>query len=449
MFQNKKAGLTWLSGYLLIWIFAFWRLGAQPLNEWDEARHGQNALEMLRNGDLINYFYRGQHDTWNAKPPLLIWSVVASYKLFGLNEYALRFPSAVAAIITVTATSLLARRLAGTVVMWLTFAILLTSKGIFGFHTGRTGDMDAMLMAFGMSAVLCWQIFLSERKTTFALFSAVFWGLAFYSKGMAAFMFVAGAGLLTISCKPRVKFSVLAAAGGVALLFPLSWFLLVKQFGIVSQSSLLEGKSGTSLDVMIFYDVWQRLTGNIEGHGNSSSYSFVFKQWDVYFSPWTYLLYAILLSGIWQRWLKKPLLGNESALPELTRWVIAYLAPLVVLLTFARSKLPWYIAPTIPFMSILLAALVHEILLPRRYGRHIAALVLIVAAGRHLKDYIFVRNIPELERISEVSEQIRTSGCVASRSALNQAEILKISWLKPSIKIHEHSNGSECPVILE
>jgi hypothetical protein len=195
--------------------------------------------------------------------------------------------------------------------------------------------------------------------------------------------------------------------------------------------------------------VWERLTGNIEGHGNSSSYSFVLKQWDVYFSPWTYLLYGILLFGIWQKWRKKPLLSSESALPELTRWVLAYLAPLIVLLTFARSKLPWYIAPTIPFMSILLAALVQEFLLPRRYGRHIAALVLIVAAGRHLKDYIFVRNIPELERISAASEQIRTSGCVASRSKLNQAEILKISWLNPSIKIHEHSSSSECPVVLD
>jgi len=449
MFLNKKAGLVWLSASLLICTFAFWGLGAQPLYEWDEARHGQNALEMLRNGDFINYFYRGQHDTWNAKPPLLIWSVVASYKLFGLSEYALRFPSAVVAIITVGATTLLARKLAGTAVMWLTFAILLTSKGIFGFHTGRTGDMDAMLMAFGMSAVLCWQIFLSERKTTFALFAAVFWGLAFYSKGMAALMFVAGAGLLTIFSKPRVKFSILAAAGAVALLFPISWFLLVKQFGIVSPSSMLEGKSGTSLDVMIFYDVWERLTGNIEGHGNSSSYSFVLKQWDVYFSPWIYLLYGIVLFGAWQHLRKKLPLSSESALPELSRWVLAYLAPIIVLLTFARSKLPWYIAPTIPFMSILLAALVHDFLLPRRYGRHIAALVLIVAAGRHLKDYIFVRNIPELERISEVSEQIRISSCVAKRSTFNQAEVLKLSWLNPTIKIMENSSENDCPVVLD
>lgn len=74
--------------------FCFWKLGADPLNEWDEPRRGVNAMELLQNGDLVNMYYGGKPDTWHAKPPLMVWLIAISFKVFGYNEFALRLPSA-------------------------------------------------------------------------------------------------------------------------------------------------------------------------------------------------------------------------------------------------------------------------------------------------------------------------------------------------------------------
>jgi len=84
-------------------------LGALPLIDPDEGRYAEIAREMLERGDLItptlNYV------VYFEKPPLLYWANAASMKLFGLNEFAARLPSALCGLLTVLATYLIARRL--------------------------------------------------------------------------------------------------------------------------------------------------------------------------------------------------------------------------------------------------------------------------------------------------------------------------------------------------
>ncbi len=55
-------------------------IGKNSISEWDESRNGMNAYEMYHNGDYINLYYAGELDTWNAKPPLVIWLTVAAIK---------------------------------------------------------------------------------------------------------------------------------------------------------------------------------------------------------------------------------------------------------------------------------------------------------------------------------------------------------------------------------
>ena len=56
---------------VLATILLTWTIGMHDVDEWDEARNGTNACEMYHNGDYVNYYYGGQPDTWNAKPPLI------------------------------------------------------------------------------------------------------------------------------------------------------------------------------------------------------------------------------------------------------------------------------------------------------------------------------------------------------------------------------------------
>ncbi len=146
--------LTWRlsrSGRLTIILAAaaylsFIRIGQYDLQEWDESRNGLNAIEMLQSGDPINFYFNGKLDTWNAKPPLAIWSICLSYKIFGHNAFALRLPSALCAIAFFLVLFLMIEKFHSGQLSFLTCMILLSCKAIFGNHIALTGDFDMMLV---------------------------------------------------------------------------------------------------------------------------------------------------------------------------------------------------------------------------------------------------------------------------------------------------------------
>jgi len=88
--------------YLLIilggMLFFFPFLGSVALFDWDEVNFAEIAREMIVTGDYLNVQINYQ-PFWE-KPPLFIWMQVLSMKLFGVNEFAARFPNAVGGIIT-------------------------------------------------------------------------------------------------------------------------------------------------------------------------------------------------------------------------------------------------------------------------------------------------------------------------------------------------------------
>lgn len=83
-----------LGGALLFLPF----LGNVPLFDWDEVNFAEIAREMIVTKDYLNVQINYQ-PFWE-KPPLFIWMQVLSMKLFGVNEFAARFPNAIGGIIT-------------------------------------------------------------------------------------------------------------------------------------------------------------------------------------------------------------------------------------------------------------------------------------------------------------------------------------------------------------
>ena len=73
-------------------------LGEVHLFDWDEINFAECAREMIVSGNYssvtINFL-----PFWE-KPPLFIWMQVLSMKLFGINEFAARFPNAICGIVT-------------------------------------------------------------------------------------------------------------------------------------------------------------------------------------------------------------------------------------------------------------------------------------------------------------------------------------------------------------
>lgn len=91
-------------------IIRFYQLGENPPGlDWDETAHGYNAYSILKTGrDEYGYklplSFRSFDD---YKPPLYTYLVVPSVAVFGLNNYAVRFPSALLGVLAVLFTYLM------------------------------------------------------------------------------------------------------------------------------------------------------------------------------------------------------------------------------------------------------------------------------------------------------------------------------------------------------
>jgi len=88
---NKKYDIWWIS--LLAGIFFFPLLGGVHLFDWDEINFAECAREMIVTGNYARVFI--DFEPFWEKPPLFLWMQAASMHLFGVGEYAARFPNAV------------------------------------------------------------------------------------------------------------------------------------------------------------------------------------------------------------------------------------------------------------------------------------------------------------------------------------------------------------------
>ena len=73
-------------------------LGSVHLFDSDEVNYAESAREMILTGDYMNVQIDFQ--PFPEKPPLFFWLQVVSMKIFGINEFAARFPNFVCGILT-------------------------------------------------------------------------------------------------------------------------------------------------------------------------------------------------------------------------------------------------------------------------------------------------------------------------------------------------------------
>lgn len=95
---------------ILAAVLRFYKLGQIPPSlDWDETAHGYNAYSILKTGrDEYGYFLPLSFRSFDDyKPPLYTYLVVPSVAVFGLNNFAVRFPSAALGVLAVLFTYLM------------------------------------------------------------------------------------------------------------------------------------------------------------------------------------------------------------------------------------------------------------------------------------------------------------------------------------------------------
>ena len=97
-------------------VLRFYRLGENPPSlDWDEASMGYNAYSLLVTGkdEYGNAWPISIRSFNDYKPPLYTYTLVPSVAVFGLTEFAVRFPSALAGTLTVLIFYFLVKELFG------------------------------------------------------------------------------------------------------------------------------------------------------------------------------------------------------------------------------------------------------------------------------------------------------------------------------------------------
>ena len=411
----------------------FWQLGFDTINRWDEARFGHYALEMLHRADFINYYFDGVAQPWTTKPPLGIWLIALSYKLFGFNEFALRFFSAIAGVLTfVVLFRLVSLYRLATDSLWICI-IAMSCKGIVGNHVARTGDLDALLLLFLSVQLYGFLLFIDFNRVVGLLYFGFGLGLAFYAKGSAAIFYVPG---LVLYAALRGKLMTVIRSVffwyGLVLfaLFPLSWYLLIKFFGNTFNPDKFGGVN--IWQNLFIYDTWARFTENIEGQGNKSGL-FVFEALERKFAPWAYLLLLQLVVLFWYQFkgIRSKLtyvVLSSSKLPSLGLATSCVFFLMSLVLSLSVSKLSWYVAPMIPLAAIIGYTLQVKVEQANKLAKVLFVFVLIFAFGKTIYrlDHPNINTISQMFRKNQAA--LQAASCILVDPNLAQDFRLYLRW---------------------
>ncbi len=218
---------------LILATFFFLLLGKVNLYDWDEANFAEIAREMILTKNYlqpqINYlpFYE--------KPPVFIWMQVASMKLFGINEFAARFPNACLGILVAITLFVIGRKERD----WkFGFIWLMCYMGSFlPFMYFRTGLIDPWFNYFMFLSLYFYKLAVDsgqlsdKRKLSWILLvlSALMLGLAVQTKGPAAMIIIYGSlGVIWIISRFKyyLGFRKSIAWFICSLIFSCIWFYL-------------------------------------------------------------------------------------------------------------------------------------------------------------------------------------------------------------------------------
>jgi 4-amino-4-deoxy-L-arabinose transferase-like glycosyltransferase len=161
-------------------------LGNVHLFDWDEINFAECAREMIVSNDYLNVQINFQ-PFWE-KPPLFIWMQVLSMKVFGINEFAARFPNAICGIVSLLVIYRIGKKFNGQSfgILW----VLAYGGSILPSFYFRSGIIDPWFNLF----IFCGIYFFYDShskgfvKLWPSLLSGMFIGLAILTKGPVAFI---------------------------------------------------------------------------------------------------------------------------------------------------------------------------------------------------------------------------------------------------------------------
>lgn len=315
---------------LVIALSLFWQLGSVPLYDLDEGAFAEATREMIESGDYI--VPRRDSEPRYDKPILIYWLQALSVQGLGLNEFALRLPSAIAASLWAFAIWFFVRRcLDGQTA---TLAALVMALSLEVSLIGKAAVADALLNLFlALTFFEIYRYWLKPNlKTNRApVLRAYLWmGLGFLTKGPVAVFFPFTISLLFFILSLRwSKQSLLALWGWVRAVFdPLGWSIFLLIAGPWYLAIYLKDGLGFFQGFFLEHNLG-RFTSVIHGHSGFPGYYFV-----------ALLLILLPFTG-WMLSLFKRY--RLAWLDPLDRFLWLWFLTVIVFFSFSGTQLPHYL----------------------------------------------------------------------------------------------------------
>lgn len=319
---------------IVAFVVLFYRLGALPIQLWDEARLANSALEMAQSGLSLVTTYDGMPDHWNTKPPLLIWLMSISIRWLGPNEWGVRLPSVVAALATVGIVFTFCNvRLKRPSIGFVAILVLFLGNGYVQTHAARSGDYDATLALWTTGYLLSGYMYMHDRESKrrlWLLLCAIAIVLAFLTKTIQGLIFLPA--LLIYAVTQGRMFEMLRSP---AVYMAVAMVLLICVGYYFAREQLDPGYFAAVRD----NDLLGRYSSAIDGHSGGPLY------YVLYFP----LLFVSLLLAGYQFWRGQ----GERRQISVFLGVVSLFYLLVI--SLGAAKLTWYAVPLFPLSAIIIA----------------------------------------------------------------------------------------------
>ncbi len=345
-------------------------LGSVHLFDADETNYAETAREMIVSGDYLTV--QVDFEPFPEKPPLFFWLQALSMKVFGINEFAARFPNVLCGIVSLMMLYFFGRKIYGHRfgLLW----ILSYGAAILPFFFFKSGIIDPWFNLFIFIGFALFIFYLDPKKKQVRLrnllLSALFFGLAVMTKGPVA-MLIFLLSFLAFFILKRFRISTSASHVGLFILVTSlvggSWFVfqatsgnsgVVREFIsyqvklLSSDSSIHDGFFGYHLVVLLLgvFPASIIAMKSITKKAEDTELQSLFKQWMyilslvvlilfsivntklLHYSSLAYFPLTFLAAWVWDKWLDRKI--------EIGKWQIALIILIALILSGAAIVFP-------------------------------------------------------------------------------------------------------------
>ena len=324
-------------GVLIFALLCFFNLGKKPIFDWDEARHGINAYEMLRHNSWFANYFQDEYDYWNLKPPISYWGIMLGYKIFGYNTFGMRFFSALSMLIVCVIVALFLKfknKDGGELASVTSLILFISCSKLLEKHCIRTGDADAYYILFFTIAIISLMTY--KRNIIYLYLCGLCFSLMFLTKSYHSCVLI-----------PIVFFYLLFTRGFKKI----KWWQILIFFGcsillIVIWAVIRYSIDGSAFfKEMFWYDLFSRTQGEQGENVQPLKYylGYVFSSPSVLSVGFIFIVITLILK-----------FKTKEKLNSITKMCIISFLSIFTIYAISKVKLYWYLFPIyVPFILMI------------------------------------------------------------------------------------------------